>query len=196
MAEEKDLAALVRDSRSYRRFDGTRPVGEDMLRGLVDVARFAPTGNNTQTLRFALVADPAKALEVESHHHWAALLADWDGPVEGEKPTAYIAVCAPAGASKLPIRNLDAGIAAQTIMLDARSRGLVGCMIKSYDAGIDEVLGVAQKGYECLVLLALGWPAADERVVLEEGAPGKVAYWREGTCHHVPKLGVDDLLVG
>ena len=108
---------------------------------------------------------------------------------------AYIAVCAPVGSAKSAIPNIDAGIAAQTIMLAARTRGLGGCMVKSFDAGLDDDLGLREQGLECLVLLALGHPA--EKVVLEEaGEKGAVRYWRdEDDVHHVPKLSLDELIV-
>ena len=48
------LRELVAASRTYRRFDEARPVPRELLEALVDVARLAPTGNNTQTLRFHL----------------------------------------------------------------------------------------------------------------------------------------------
>ena len=192
------LRELVAASRTYRRFDEARPVPRELLEALVDVARLAPTGNNTQTLRFHLSTEPGEVAAVLSHHRWAGLLADWDGPEEGARPTAYVSVLGPAGARKNAIRNQDAGIAAQTIMLAARSAGLVGCMVASFDAALAGLLGLGEKGLEPLLLCALGYPADDETVVVEEaGAEHGVAYWRdfETNTHHVPKLGVDDLLV-
>lgn len=194
-ADERQLARLVRASRTFRRFDESRRLSADDLRALVDVARFAPTANNLQRLRFHLACDKEEVKRCFSHHKWAALLADWGGPVEGERPVAYIAVCAPAGSMRTAIPNLDAGIAAQTIMLAARARGLGGCMVKSYDDGLNDELGLREKGLECLVLLALGYPT--EKVVLEEaGEKGAVRYWRdEDDVHHVPKLPLDELIV-
>lgn len=199
--DQRALLALVASSRSYRRFDESRAVPRELLEGLVAAARLAPTGNNTQLLRFHLSTETDEVLEVLSHHRWAALLRDWDGPEPGERPRAYVCVCGPAGSRASALRNQDAGIAAQTIMLAARSAGLVGCMVASFDAGLAGALGLAEKGLEPLVLLALGYPAADERVVVEGvDTPHGLAYWREraadGTwVHHVPKLDVRDLLV-
>ena len=196
----REFSELVASSRTYRRYDEARPVPRELLEDLVAAVRLAPTGNNTQLLRFHLSSEKDEVLKVYSHHRWAALLRDWDGPEPGERPAAYVTVCGPAGSRASSIRNQDAGIAAQTLALAARSAGLVGCMIASFDAGLAEALGLAEKGLEPLVVLALGWPAADERVVVEPAdTPHGLTYWRErdgGTwVHHVPKLGVDDLLV-
>lgn len=195
--EQGEFVELVRASRTYRRFDESRRVSMGQLRALVEAARLAPTGNNTQTLRFHLSAEPAEVLEVFSHHRWAGLLSEWDGPEAGERPTAYVTIAAPEGARSSAIRNQDAGIAAQTVMLAARAAGLVDCMVGSFDAALGPALGLADKGLEPLVVCALGYPAPDERVVLEPGdTEHGVAYWRdfETNTQHVPKLSVDDLL--
>ena len=161
----------------------------------MDAARLAPTGSNTQLLRFHVVDDPKTVEHCEASHGWAALFKDWDGPKPGERPTGYIAVCAPVGATGSAIRNLDAGIAAQTIMLAARSEGLGGCIVKSFRPSLADDLGISRQGYEILVLLAIGVPA--ERVVLEGVDPDHgTHYWRdEKGTHHVPKLPLGDLLI-
>ena len=49
-----------------------------------------------------------------------------------------------------------------------------------------------------LLTCAIGYPAADETVLLEAAdAEHGVTYWRdfETHTHHVPKLGLDELLV-
>lgn len=194
--DERDFADLVRRSRTYRRFTGEQ-VPMDVLRGLIDVARFAPTGNNTQLLRFALVNDPATVEGIASHHGWAGLLPDFAGPAADELPGAYLGICAPAGAAKSPLRNIDAGIAAQTVCLAAAAEGLGACIIKSYTKKAESLVGADKQGYDLLVLIALGKPAADETVELEPATTEHgLRYWRtDGNVHHVPKLEVDDLVL-
>ncbi|MDO4538427.1 MAG: nitroreductase family protein [Coriobacteriales bacterium] len=191
----QDFAALVKASRTFRRFDQSTSISRETLLELVDVARFAPCGNNLQLLRYHVVSDPEQARLCCAHHKWAGLLRDWDGPDEGERPCAYIAICAPAGARKNAIRNQDAGIAAQTIMLAARAAGLGGCMVGSFDKELDGLLGLVDKNLETLVLLAVGVPT--EQVVLEEADEVHgVAYWHdEAQVNHVPKLPLSELLV-
>lgn len=196
--ELEDLRGLVAASRTYRRFDEARPVPRELLRGLVDAARLAPTGNNTQTLRFHLSTDPDEVAAVFSHHRWAGLLKEWDGPEEGARPTAYVTVLGPMGARRSAIRNQDAGIAAQTLALAARSAGLGCCMVGSFDAGLVGAIGLAERGLEPLIVCALGWPAADETVVIEPATTEHgTSYWRDlkTNTQHVPKLALEDLLV-
>ena len=142
--DQREFVELVAASRTYRRFDEARPVTHEQLEALVGAARVAPSANNRQRLRFHLSVGP-EALLVESHHRWAALLKDWDGPVEGERPTGYVTIVGPEGARTNGMVNQDAGIAAQTIMLAARAAGLVGCMVASFDAELGPALGLAER---------------------------------------------------
>lgn len=192
-----DFLDLAASSRSYRRFGGEL-VGTEALRGLVAAARLAPTGNNTQLLRFRLVGDAEGCAAVYGHLRWAAALKDWDGPAPDERPGGYVVICLPEKLADNPVRLMDVGIAAQTVALAAAARGLGCCMIKSYDAGLADLLALPD-GLVPALVLAVG--ARGEKVVLEEAgsevaAPHGLTYWREADgSHHVPKLGVDDLLV-
>ena len=185
-----EFQGLVAESRTYRRY-GACPLRRDELLGLVEAARLAPTGNNSQQLRFRVVPgmeDPAGCQLVFSHLHWAASLPDWDGPEADERPGGYVVVCLPHKVAKSPVRLIDVGIAAQTLALAAAARGLGTCMHKSYDACLDValVLSVGERG---------------EKVVLERAGVGAaqghgLTYWRDpDRSHHVPKLSLEGLLV-
>ena len=68
---------------------------------------------------------------------WAGALKDWPGPAEGERPTGYIAILAERavpGKPAAPITEVDTGIAAQTMMLAARSATpeVSACMFKAF----------------------------------------------------------------
>mgnify|MGYP003284258379 FL=1 len=166
MIDPNDFRDLVEGARTYRRFSG-EPVSEDELCELVDAARLSPCGNNMQLLRFRVVsADDADAAQtVFSHLHWAGALKDWDGPEPGERPGGYIVVCLPEKLAANPIRLIDTGIASQSIVLAAATRGLGACMHKSYDASLADDLGLTKSGYAVSMVIALG-PRA-EKIVLE-----------------------------
>ena len=200
MMEPQALRDLVAASRTYRRFDEARPVGQGPLLRLVGAARLAPTANNTQTLRFHLSTEPGEVAAAFACHRWAGLLREWDGPEQGARPTAYVTILGPAGSSGSAIRNLDAGIAAQTMALAARAEGLGCCMVASFDDGLMGAIGLTARvgELEPILMLALGWPAADETVLIEGAdTPHGVRYWRDldTNTQHVPKLAVSDLVV-
>ncbi len=189
-----EFAELVRRSRTIRRFHQEHPVELETLRGLVDLARLAPSGANRQSLRFLLSCEPERNARIFAHLGWAAYLRDWPGPVEGERPSAYILVLNDTTINKTP--GTDHGIAAQTILLGACEQGLGGCMIGSVKREeLRAALGLDPR-YEIALVLALGWPK--EQVVVEPlPADGDVRYWRDAQgVHHVPKRSLDDLILG
>lgn len=187
------LEELVRKNRSYRRFDQSVPVDLETLRALVRLARLSASAANRQPLKYVVSCDPQTNARIFPHTRWAGYLKDWGGPVEGERPAAYVVILGDTKISK-PI-DCDHGIAAQSIMLGATERGLGGCMIGAIDRdGLRQALDIPER-YEILLLLALGKPA--ETVVLEDVGPdGDIKYYRdEEDVHHVPKRLLDELII-
>ena len=188
-----DLATLVRMSRSYRRFDESHPIAGEVLRELVRLAQYSPTGNNMQPLKFWLSNTPEMNAKIFPHLGWAGSLPDWRGPEEGERPSAYIIIL---GDTEVQLTfGVDHGIAAQSIMLGAAEKGLGGCMIGSARRkALAAELDIAER-YQILLALALGKP--DETVVTEPlQADGSVKYYRDdASVHHVPKRSLEDLIV-
>lgn len=185
------MRQLVVRNRSYRRFEQGTAITKQTLRDLIDLARLSPSAANLQTLRFWLVDHPHSAM-FESLK-WANYLKDWDGPVEGERPAAYIVVLCARNCSKFSY--IDTGIACQSILLGATEIGLGGCMMAAVDR--DKVHKALQipKEWEIVLVIALGVPA--EEVVIENITPGgNIEYWRdERDRHHVPKRELDTLIL-
>lgn len=184
---------LVKKNRSYRRFIEDKRITMDELKALIDLARLAPSAANLQKLRFYLVCDKEDCTALFPHLKWAGYLRYWDGPVEGERPIAYIIILVPQATNTY--HSVDVGIAAQTIMLGACEKGLGGCMFASMDkVALHECFELAED-MEVALVLALGYPA--ETVVLEEmDDPDDVEYWRDDDgCHHVPKRKLEDLII-
>ncbi len=187
------LEDLIRENRSYRRFHQDVPVKMETLRALVDLARLSASGANLQPLKYLLSSDPETNATIFPRTHWAGYLRDWDGPAEGERPSAYVIIL---GDTEIRTSfGVDEGIAAQSIMLGATERGLGGCMLGALDRDeLRDALNIADR-YEILLALALGKPK--ETVVLEEvGADGDIKYYRdENGVHHVPKRSLEELVL-
>jgi len=184
---------LILKSRSYRRFHQEVAVDLGTLRGLVDLARLSPTGNNLQPLKYVLSRDAARNAQIFPHLAWAGYLNDWPGPAEGERPSAYIIILQDTEIRKEA--GCDYGIAAQSILLGAAEKGLGGCMIGSIEkTGLRKALNIPQQ-YEILLVVALGKPK--EKIVLDPVGPdGDIKYWRDDRgVHHVPKRSLDDLII-
>jgi nitroreductase len=187
------LKDLILRSRSYRRFDESVPVPMSMLRELVELARFSPSGANRQPLKFKLYNEEADRERIFPCLAWAGALRDWPGPAQGERPMAYVMILGDTEISK----NFatDEGIMAQSMMLGAAESGFGGCMLGAINRKrLREELAIPDR-YEILLILALGKPA--EKVVLEDLAPGaSINYWRdEEDVHHVPKRTLEELIL-
>jgi len=187
------LHDLVKKNRSYRRFHQDVRVARETLVRLVDLARLSPSGANLQPLKYVLVAEPAGCAAVFPHLAWAGYLKEWPGPVEGERPAAYIVMLHDKRIR--PAIEHDAGIAAQSIMLGAVEQGLGGCIIQSIKRPELRAVLAIPEDFEVLLVLALGKPK--ETVVLEPlGPEGDVKYWRDAAAgHHVPKRALDDIIL-
>lgn len=185
---------LVLKNRSYRRWYQNEPVSEATLRELVDLARNSASATNRQPLKYILSCDPEKNAKIFPLIGFASQLKDWGGPVEGERPSAYIVILLDTDISKNSL--CDHGIAAQSILLGATERGLGGCMHGSAKKPeMMKALNIPAK-YEIQLVISLGKPK--EKVVLETvGSDGKTAYWRDNDhVHHVPKRPLDEIIIG
>jgi nitroreductase len=186
------LRDLIRQNRSYRRFDQAVPIGLDTLRQLVDLARLSASGANLQPLKYLLVADPNACSQVFPHLGWAAYLKDWPGPDEGERPAAYIIILGDREIRKE--FGVDHGIAAQSIMLGAAEIGFGGCMIASIDRQALRAAFSIPEDLAILLCLALGKPR--ETVIIEPVASDSdIRYYRDGEgFHHVPKRPLSQII--
>lgn len=184
---------LVKNNRSYRRFYEDFIIGRNTLEELVDLARLSASAANRQPLKYILSCEKNKNDLIFPNLGWAGYLKDWPGPVEGERPSAYIVMLNDTEITK----NYwcDPGIAAQTILLGATEKGLGGCIFASVKR--DELRSALKidKRYEILYVLAIGKPR--EKVVLETvGTDGDIKYWRDSQgVHHVPKRPLEEIII-
>jgi nitroreductase len=187
-----ELKDLVLKTRSYRRFDETKRISYDILKGLVGLARLSASGANRQPLKYLIYNTREDCENVFPSVVWAAYLKDWDGPAPGERPAGYIVILGDRTITET--FGVDHGIAAQSIMLGATEAGFGGCMIASIKRDqLRSVLNIPGK-YDILLILALGKPV--EEVILEEIRDNDVKYWRDSNGrHHVPKRPLDELII-
>ena len=183
---------LSHTTRSCRRFRGIYPVTKELMTKWVDNARLTASAGNKQPLRYRIVTDKKQCAEVFTTLSWAAQLPDWDGPVEGERPSGYIIMAVDSETFKGELWRFDAGIAAQTIMLASTEEGFGGCMILSFKrAELKKILSMPE-GLEPVLVLALGRPIEDIRLVDAEN--GDTTYYRdENQVHYVPKRRLEDI---
>ena len=164
-----------------------------ILEDLVNLARLSASSANLQPLKYILACQPEINTEIFSCLAWAGYLKDWPGPEAGERPAAYIVILGDTAISK--DFGCDHGIAAQSILLGAREKGLAGCMLGSINRkALREILNI-ESHLQILLVLAIG--KAKEKVVIETVGPdGSIRYWRDAEAvHHVPKRALKDIIV-
>ena len=188
------LKDLVYSCRSYRRFYEEKEISMNDLKDLVDLARMTASTANSQALKFKLVnmrEDNAKVFETLA---WAGALPDWPGPEKGERPSAYILIAEDRTIGKNKLT--DTGIMAQTMMLGAVEKGYGGCMLANIQRDrLAEVFGIDKERYMIQLVLALGKPKEEVKVV-PVGEDGKGPYYRgQNQIHYVPKRSLEDLIL-
>ncbi|MGD9995191.1 MAG: nitroreductase family protein [Salinivirgaceae bacterium] len=192
MTASSKLRHLVEKNRSYRRFNQTKNITRDQLIELVDLARLSASARNQQALKFYLSNTEAQNQQLFECLAWAGYLKDWSGPIEGERPAAYIVICNDTTISKNHF--CDEGIASQSILLGAVEMGLGGCMIAAINKPKLTIALNLPEELEILLVLALGEPV--EQVVIDEIKQGDYKYWRDTEqVHHVPKRSLEELII-
>lgn len=184
---------LILRNRSYRKYYNGKKVSVDQLRSLIDLARNTPSSKNQQPLKYILVSDNADVDFVESHLKWAKFLKKWSGPERSEQPPAYIIMLVDKNISEQA--NIDAGIAAQTILLGACEKQMGGCILRSVNrVALSEYFNLSSN-FEIVQVIAIGYPNQEIKLTLPD-AEGSVNYFEgnDGT-HYVPKRELDDIII-
>jgi len=187
------LKDLITKNRSYRRFEQNVHISKETLLELVELARLSSSAANLQPLKYVLSYSQDQNEKIFPYLRWAGYLPDWNGPIEGEKPSAYIIMVHDQSISKNPF--WDHGIASQSIMLGAVEKGYGGCMFGAFDKeGLTKELQLPEH-LDILMVLALGKPI--EEVVLEPiDETGSIKYYRdENKVHHVPKRSLEEMII-
>ena len=190
------MPQLVAATRTVRRFQQHRALTEQVLHGLIDLARLSGSARNAQALQYMPVFNPTLCACIFPNQAWAGYLTTWSGPDLGERPSGYIICLVNRDWQKGPDTEVycDVGIASQSILLAAAEQGIFGCRIGAFKPALHAQLQLEER-HRILQVLALGYPA--EEVVLEDmGAEGDVRYWRDELgVHHVPKRSLQDIIL-
>ncbi|MCF7911818.1 MAG: nitroreductase family protein [Candidatus Cloacimonetes bacterium] len=183
---------LIRQNRSYRRFDNEHTITRKELEQLIELARISASASNRQALRFYITYSDPDNDKVFSCLKWAGYLSEWQGPAPVERPTAYIVILKPADLSAYI--GHDTGIACQSILLGAVEMGLGGCMFGSVDKPQLQTLLNLPAEYSIELVIALGKPT--EIVQIDTVKNNDIKYWRDSDrTHHVPKRKLQELII-
>ncbi|MBQ9137482.1 MAG: nitroreductase family protein [Alistipes sp.] len=184
------FAKLVAKNRSYRGYDNTFTVRADQLRRIMSIVPACPSARNQQVLRLRpVLADEAD--KVLPHIRLGGALRDMKLPLPGTEPRAFIVICSTVAEDKYV--NMDIGIVAQTMLLQATEIGLNGICIGAFDhAAVQQSLALP---YEPLLILAIGKGAEHICMVESTESDSRNYYRDEKGVHYVPKLSLETILL-
>lgn len=183
------LNKLLRRNRSYRGYDSSFEVRADQLRRIIETATLCPSARNQQVLRFRPVLTD-ESDKVLKHIRLGGALPELHLPFPGTEPRAFIVICSTVEESKYV--DIDLGIVAQSMLLQATELGLGGICIGAFDH--NEIREALHLPYEPVLVIAIGRPAESiELVECNEG--DNLTYYRTNGVHYVPKIRVDELII-
>lgn len=193
MTQFENFRNLLKEDRSIRRFDSSRKISTEDLEKLVELTRFCSSGRNLQPLRYKIVNGEDSCNALFPLLAWAGYLTDWPGPVETERPMAYLVQCLDLTLAKDCL--CDDGLQLQAITLGARTLGLGCCILKAFSPEkVADALGIDISKMMPRYVLAIGYPV--ENVVIEDIVGEDYKYYRtEDGTHHVPKRPLSDLII-
>jgi nitroreductase len=181
---------VIRARRTVRFYE-QRPVAREVLRELVDAARFAPSGGNVQPLEYVVVDDAEVAARVFGTLAWAGGVRPRRNPTEGKRPVAYVVVLVNRQVRASGGQH-DAGAAIENLLLAGWEKGIGSCWLGSVKR--DELRGILgiPEHLEIDSVVSLGYPA--EQPVAEEMTDSVEYYLDESDRLHVPKRRLDDIM--
>jgi len=156
----EEVIKLLKERRSIRKYQ-KKEVPENIIKGIIDCARFAPSAINIQPWEFIVITDGEMRKKIADITDYGKFIAD--------APLCIAVFC------KDTKYYLEDGSAATTyILLAAKAYGLGSCWVagdkKNYASDIRKLLGVPD-GYKLVSLISIGYPAENpvkEKRPLEE----------------------------
>ncbi len=129
-----------RDTRSY----SDRPLSEESLHRILQAGRMAGSAKNFQPCRFVVIRSWEQKQEIAKCGDFAQQLPN---------AAAAIAVVIPNDG-----RELDAGRAAQNMMLAAWAEGVASCPVTMHDADCAHQVLRLPEDHRVSIVVALGYP--------------------------------------
>ncbi len=185
-----DVYEAIMTRRTIRRFKQD-PIDAAVLEKIVNAARLAPSGSNSQPLEFVLVTDPGARKAVFDQTAWGGRVRPRRNPQPGQEPTAWVVVLLNSQRGPIPAPH-DAAAAIENMLLTATAEGIGTGWIGSVQR--DEVAKALNipKNYQIDSVVGFGYP--DESPVVEETNADIAYFLDDNDVLHVPKRKLKDVL--
>ena len=187
---KNSLVNLLTKNRSTRGYDSSFVVRKDQLHRIIAVNNKIASARNAQQLRFRpVLADEAG--KVLPYIKMGSALPHLHLPQKCSEPNAFIVVCC-VDEPRSSV-YIDLGISVQSMLLQAVEMGLNGLCIMSFDK--EMLIEALSLEYEPLMVVAIG-KSAEKIELVDISADESYDYYRRDGVHYVPKLNVDELIIG
>lgn len=190
------LLDLLKQNRSYRRFDARVSIPLEEIISWIEALRYTASVKNAQPLKYRIVIDPVQVEAIFDLVHWAAYLTDWAGPSPEERPTAFVIQVLDRTISSSS--RFDEGIQLEAFTLMASEAGYGACILGAFDQKkLATLLELDPEHYIPNTVVAIGKPI--ETICIEnlsEDRGRDIRYYRTpDKVHHVPKRGINELII-
>lgn len=185
-----DAMEAIRTRRSIRKFT-ERPVEQEKVDKILEMARYYPCAANLQPLRFQVVQDPEHLERLRPLLKWAAYIPEYRQE-NTQSPNLLILIWGDKEVAK--DFSFCAGAAATQMMIAANSLGISSCCLGiGATQKVYEATGVPQEKYAFQCVIALGYSEQTSLVVDQQDS---CRYWIDDCGNFVvPKLRTDELLI-
>lgn len=187
-----DIYNFIKSRRTIRKFKQDRLTKEQLAK-YIDAARVAPSAANIQPLKYVAVVSREMTEKIFPLVKWAGYLAPMYNPKEGERPTAYVVVCADTTIRKSGY-DMDIGAAVENMMLCALADNVGACWMASIDRDeIRKLLDIPET-LEISCVVALGYLAETPKEAEVENGDIKY-YLGESDTLYVPKRAMSEIVI-
>lgn len=170
------FSQLAKYRRSCRHFDSLKNVSEDLINKVIEAGLYAPTGKNSQNVKFVVIENKVirdRVAKINSQ------LADFKVDMFYGAPIAILVI-----AKKSPLAIYDGSCAIENMLLAACDLGLGACWIHraKEELKVDEIKAILKSvnidadEYEGIGHVVLGYPAKDRKISEKQILPNRV-YW-------------------
>lgn len=187
----QSLDNLLIKNRSTRGYLKEHVVRMDELQKIISVNTRIPSARNQQVLRFRPVVKGEESSKVLSCIKMGAALPDLHLPFEGTEPEAFIVVCSCVPETKFV--DIDLGISLQSMLLKAVEMGLNGLAICAFNK--EKLTEYLSLPLEPIAVVAIG-KGAEKIQLLSIREDDNHNYYRKDGIHYVPKVRLEDLIIG
>ena len=188
-----DLMELLKTRRTYRCFDGTKAIPDDVLDDILKALQYSSSAMNSQSLEVVVIQSHDAVESVFDITKWAASLPNNAGrPKDGEHPTMFIALIINKE-FKTPFSETDAGIALSNMTLAAWNKGVGSCIIKSFDEEKLRQIAQISDNYDVHSVVAFGYPTIKSTIVEIDKGESTKYYIDDCRNYYVPKRKIKDI---